>query len=158
MLKKKALTAILTVAMVFGVGGMVTEPVSTHEHSHIFESAVAHAAPDYHSIWRCYWCGKVLRSESGHFVGPNEVFESREPRTLEEKCPHKHEQSGGRHGWVWVSGYPHVKDYKTYYYCRRCNEVSGLRINGDVPIHHKLCPANNGGSHDWAPTGIVKTR
>ena len=172
MLKKKALTAVLTAAFVLGIGDMVTGPVSTHEHSQgdtcirsIFEPAAVHAASvsisntasAHNSSWRCYWCGKVNRGSQ--YIQDNKgVWRSREPNTRDERCPHKHEQAGGRHGWVWVSGAPPVDNYSTYYYCRRCNEMSGRYQKGDWPTHHKGCRLNNGGSHDWAPTGIIRTR
>ena len=157
-LKKKALTAVLAAAFVFGIGGMATEPVSIHEHSHMFEPAVAHAASWPTAYWRCYWCGKTGSSVGSAHFGNGKEVRAREPNTRDEKCPHKHDEAGGRHMWVWVSGVPKVSDYTTYYYCRRCNELSGRCKPGDYPSHHKGCRLNNGGSHDWTPTGIVRTR
>ena len=165
MLKKKALTAVLTAAFVLGIGGMVTGPVNAHEHSQgdtcirsIFEPAAVHAASWPTAYWRCYWCGKTGTSVGSTNFGNGKEVRAREPNIRDEKCSHKHDEAGGRHMWVWVSGVPKVSDYNTYYYCRRCGELSGQCKPGAYPSHHKGCRLNKGGSHDWAPTGIVRTR
>ena len=167
MLKKKALAAILTAAFVLGIGGMVTESDSMHEHSHIFEPALAHAkvlsenkAPLPQTLWSCYFCGTT--TPYVHYVGEGAAMRSREPGRIEggigaEKCSHKHYNNGGRHCWVWVEGVPPVENHATYYYCKRCNEVdTNLYKKGQWPTRGG-CRLNNGGAHDWAPTGIVKT-
>ena len=61
-LKKKALTAILTAALVFGIGGMTTDTFSVHEH----ELGIAHAAAEKVAHWRCYWCGKTATTKASH--------------------------------------------------------------------------------------------
>ena len=162
-LKKKALTAVLTAAFVLGIGGMATESISTHEYGQVdtcirglFEPAVVHAAPYQLANWRCFCCGKTGQSTGNNF-GNSKELRTREPN-MEEKCPHKHDEANGKHLWVWVSGVPPVSDYTTYYYCRRCNEFSARRKPGNYPPHYKGCSLNNRGPHDWAPTGIIRTR
>ena len=162
MLKKKALTAVLTAAFVLGIGGLVTEPVSTHEHgqgetsihSQLFEPAVAHADRPVSAVWKCYWCGTVREytrptiSVNGKRVG------SKEPKPT-DGCPNNHLRGGdGRHGWVWVSGDPPVDNYKTYYRCQVCNIYSGKLDRGDPPVSSGCI---NHGKHVWQATGIVVT-
>ena len=168
MLKKKVLTAVLTAAFVFGVGGMATEPVSTYEHcqgevsmhTHIFEPAVAYATPPL-TTWRCYFCGKVVQNARNWRVGSRtEAYPpSQNTAAGSELCRYQPKQIAGHHGWVWVQGVPPATEHWTLYYCRRCKELD----NQQYDIHHRPrpvsgCRANNGGVHDWAPTGIVITR
>ena len=168
MLKKKALTAVLTAAFVLGIGGMATELVSTHEHSHIFEPVVAHAGaiservetlPQ--TLWKCYFCGYTTTYVKYTGLGAN--MRSYEPSRIQggvgnEQCPHKHYNHGGRHCWVWVNGVPPVEKHSTYYYCTRCHEVdTTLCKKGQWPPTRNGCPSNNGGAHNWGPTGIVRT-
>ena len=167
MLKKKVFTAILTAAMVFGVGGMATEPVSTREHcqgevsmhTHIFEPAIAHATPQL-TTWRCYFCGKV--AQNGRQIRVGSRMEALPPPVSDtsavgrELCPYQPKQIAGHHGWVWVQGAPPIVEHWTLYYCRRCKELDTQQYDR----HHRPrvvsgCRANNGGVHDWAPTGIV---
>ena len=165
-LKKKVFTAILTAAMVFGVGGMATEPVSTREHcqgevsmhTHIFEPAVAHAMEEL-TTWRCYFCGKVTQN-ARRWRNVNGKVEAYPPdinkEVGRELCPYQPKQIAGHHGWVWVQGVPPVVEHWTLYYCRRCKELDTQQYDR----HHRPrvvsgCRANNGGVHDWAPTGIV---
>ena len=167
MLKKKALTAVLTAAFVLGIGGMATEPVSTREHcqgevsmhTHIFEPAVAHATPQL-TTWRCYFCGKTVQNARQWMVGTRmEAFPpSINKEAGRELCPYQPKQIAGHHGWVWVQGVPPVVEHWTLYYCRRCKELDTQQYDR----HHRPrvvsgCRANNGGVHDWAPTGIVIT-
>ena len=160
MLKKKALTAVLTAAFVFGIGGLATETVSTHEHSHIFDPAVAHAETLPKTLWKCYFCGYTAYNMQYYGLGAD--MRSREPGRNKggagaEKCPHQHYNNGGRHCWVWVEGVPPVENHSTYYYCTRCNEVGTVLCKkGQMPAPG-ACRLNNGGPHNWAPTGIVKT-
>ena len=100
MLKKKALTAVLTAALVFGIGGMATESVNTYEHGQsdtcihgLFEPGLAHAAsiqitnnapstqsaPLPTSSWRCYFCGSFTNHGSQYVKDSNGVWRSREP-------------------------------------------------------------------------------
>lgn len=166
MLKKKVLTAVLTAAFVFGVGGMATEPVSTREHcqgevsmhTHIFEPAVAHAMEEW-TTWRCYFCGKVTQNvrKERNVNGKMEAFPPDINKEVgRELCPYQPKQIAGHHGWVWVQGVPPVVEHWTLYYCRRCKELDTQQYDR----HHRPrvvsgCRANNGGVHDWAPTGIV---
>ena len=154
MLKNKSLTVVLTAAFVLGIGGMATAASIVVINNGTGSARAANPT----SSWRCYWCGKVLNRGSQYVQDSKGVWRSREPNTKNEKCPHRHEQAGGRHGWVWVSGSPPVDNYTTYFYCRRCGTLSGRQQKSNVPTYHKGCPANNGGSHDWAPTGIIRTR
>ena len=166
MLKKKALTAVLTAAFVLGIGGMATEPVSTREHcqgevsmhTHIFEPAVAHAMEEL-TTWRCYFCGKVTQN-ARRWRNVNGKVEAYPPdinkEVGRELCPYQPKQIAGHHGWVWVQGAPPVVEHWTLYYCRRCKELDTQQYDR----HHRPrvvsgCRANNGGVHDWAPTGIV---
>ena len=166
MLKKKALTAVLTAAFVLGIGGMATEPVNTREHcqgevsmhTHIFEPAVAHAMEEL-TTWRCYFCGKVTQN-ARRWRNVNGKVEAYPPdinkEVGRELCPYQPKQIAGHHGWVWVQGVPPVVEHWTLYYCRRCKELDTQQYDR----HHRPrvvsgCRANNGGVHDWAPTGIV---
>jgi hypothetical protein len=180
-LKKKALTAVLTAAFVLGIGGMATESIISYEHGQsdtcihgLFEPALAHAAsirvtnnssstqsaPLPTSSWRCYFCGSFTNHGSQYIQDSNGVWRSREPNPNNSgKCSHKHVPANGTHLWVWVSGAPPVADYSTYRYCRRCDTLSGRFKKGQWESSwNNGCRANNGGPHAWEETGIVRTR
>ena len=112
MLKKKALTAVLTAALVFGIGGMLTDTFSVHEH----EVGIAHAAAEKVAHWRCYWCGKTATSKpSSSAMGAK----ADPPSSYSNgSCV-----SGHSHGWVFVEGVsPYVSKYEILY-CPQCKKT-----------------------------------
>ena len=131
MLKKKALTAVLTAAFVLGIGGM------------FFEPAVAHAAQ---ATWRCWWCGKTVTTNAdskGYAYAP--------PRS---GCGAKSATAKWGwyygHGWICQSGRPAPTE-NTVYHCRDC-----LRIyitKGYTSPPEIKCP-NTYYNHRWRDTDI----
>lgn len=147
MLKKTALTAVLTVAFVLGIGGMVNDCGGIYEH----ETGIAHAAPEKLAKWMCHWCGiidytKSTVSEYG--IG------AREPRRT-DKCRYNPIKGGdGLHGWIWIGGDFRVEKFRTYYRCSRCKKISELHERGNLPDSSGCI---NNEKHLWSGTLIVKT-
>ena len=144
MLKKKALTAVLTAALVFGIGGMLTDTFSVHEH----EVGIAHAAAEKVAHWRCYWCGKTATSKpSSSAMGAK----ADPPSSYSNgSCV-----SGHSHGWVFVEGVsPYVSKYEILY-CPQCKKVHKKLKNG-VSAPQKGCSGNKGSYHHWVITRIVE--
>lgn len=181
MIKKKALTTVLTASFVLGIGGMATESISSHEHGQsdtciqrLFEPAAVHAAsititnkvPRTQSTalptasWRCYFCGSFTNKGSQFMKDSKGVWRSTEPNpNYAGKCSHKHVPANGTHLWVWVSGAPPVANHDTYRYCRRCDTLSPRFRPGQWQLSwNNGCRNNNGGAHAWVETGIIRTR
>ena len=143
MLKKKALTAVLTAALVFGIGGMVTDTFSVHEH----EVGIAHAATKV-AHWRCYWCRKTATSNASH----SGMGAKADPPSAYSNGPCV---SGHYHGWVFVEGAPpYVSQYEVLY-CPQCKKVL-KKLKSGVSAPQKGCPGNKGSYHHWLITGIVE--
>ena len=147
MLKKKALTAVLTAALVFGIGGMLTDTFSVHEH----EVGIAHAAAAKVAHWRCYWCGKTATSKpSSSAMGAK----ADPPSSYSNgSCV-----SGHSHGWVFVEGVsPYVSKYEILY-CPQCKKTfkKYKTAGGAVSAPQKGCSGNKGSYHHWLITGIVE--
>jgi hypothetical protein len=147
MLKKKALTAVLTAALVFGIGGMLTDTFSVHEH----EVGIAHAAAEKVAHWRCYWCGKTATSKpSSSAMGAK----ADPPSSYSNgSCV-----SGHSHGWVFVEGVsPYVSKYEILY-CPQCKKTfkKYKTAGGAVSAPQKGCSGNKGSYHHWLITGIVE--
>ena len=147
MLKKKALTAVLTAALVFGIGGMLTDTFSVHEH----EVGIAHAAAEKVAHWRCYWCGKTATSKpSSSAMGAK----ADPPSSYSNgSCV-----SGHSHGWVFVEGVsPYVSKYEILY-CPQCKKTfkKYKTAGGAVSAPQKGCSGNKGSYHHWVITGIVE--
>ena len=147
MLKKKALTAVLTAALVFGIGGMLTDTFSVHEH----EVGIAHAAAEKVAHWRCYWCGKTATSKpSSSAMGAK----ANPPSSYSNgSCV-----SGHSHGWVFVEGVsPYVSKYEILY-CPQCKKTfkKYKTAGGAVSAPQKGCSGNKGSYHHWLITGIVE--
>lgn len=147
MLKKKALTAVLTAALVFGIGGMLTDTFSVHEH----EVGIAHAAAEKVAHWRCYWCGKTATSKpSSSAMGAK----ADPPSSYSNgSCV-----SGHSHGWVFVEGVsPYVSKYEILY-CPQCKKTfkKYKTAGGAVSAPQKGCTGNKGSYHHWLITGIVE--
>ena len=147
MLKKKALTAVLTAAFVLGIGGMVPETFSVHEH----EIGIAHAAAEKVAHWRCYWCGKTATSKpSSSAMGAK----ADPPSSYSNgSCV-----SGHSHGWVFVEGVsPYVSKYEILY-CPQCKKTfkKYKTAGGAVSAPQKGCSGNKGSYHHWLITGIVE--
>ena len=147
MLKKKALTAVLTAALVFGIGGMLTDTFSVHEH----EVGIAHAAAEKVAHWRCYWCGKTATSKpSSSAMGAK----ADPPSSYSNgSCV-----SGHSHGWVFVEGVsPYVSKYEILY-CPQCKKTfKKYKTAGSaVSAPQKGCSGNKGSYHHWLITGIVE--
>ena len=155
MLKKKALTAVLTAAMVLGIGGMVTETFSVHEH----ETGIAHASPfNDRSItpakaavakvayWRCYWCGKTATTNS---YNPGAQVPRAYPPSKSERCDPSH---GKGHGWVHTGGVKPIETSRQVLECSYCKKVvTTSRWNG----YSRLGCSKNKNGHNWVDTGIV---
>ena len=147
MLKKKALTAVLTAALVFGIGGMLTDTFSVHEH----EVGIAHAAAEKVAHWRCSWCGKTATSKpSSSAMGAK----ADPPSSYSNgSCV-----SGHSHGWVFVEGVsPYVSKYEILY-CPQCKKTfkKYKTAGGAVSAPQKGCSGNKGSYHHWLITGIVE--
>ena len=146
MLKKKALAAVLTAAIVFGFGEMVPETFSVHEH----EIGIAHAAAESVAHWKCYWCGKTATSKRAkHTDQPSRAYPPTvDPRFFPCVPPHSH-------GWVWISGIPPYVSKRDVMVCTYCKMVrSKLKTEG-IPRSIKYgCPKNKGHEHHWIITGI----
>ena len=147
MLKKKVLTAVLTAAFVLGIGGMVPETFSVHEH----EIGIAHAAAEKVAHWRCYWCGKTATSKASH----SGMGATADPPSSSSngKCV-----SGHSHGWVFVEGAPPSPSRYVILHCRQCGKTYE-KINtagGGSSAPQKGCSGNKGSYHYWINTGIVK--
>lgn len=147
MLKKKALTAVLTAVLVFGIGGMLTDTFSVHEH----EVGIAHAAAEKVAHWRCYWCGKTATSKpSSSAMGAK----ADPPSSYSNgSCV-----SGHSHGWVFVEGVsPYVSKYEILY-CPQCKKTfkKYKTAGGAVSAPQKGCSGNKGSYHHWLITGIVE--
>ena len=147
MLKKKALTAVLTAALVFGIGGMLTDTFSVHEH----EVGIAHAEAKKVAHWRCYWCGKTATSKpSSSAMGAK----ADPPSSYSNgSCV-----SGHSHGWVFVEGVsPYVSKYEILY-CPQCKKTfkKYKTAGGAVSAPQKGCSGNKGSYHHWLITGIVE--
>jgi hypothetical protein len=147
MLKKKALTAVLTATLVFGIGGMLTDTFSVHEH----EVGIAHAAAEKVAHWRCYWCGKTATSKpSSSAMGAKADPPS---SSSNGSCV-----SGHSHGWVFVEGVsPYVSKYEILY-CPQCKKTfkKYKTAGGAVSAPQKGCSGNKGSYHHWLITGIVE--
>ena len=154
MLKKKALTALLTAALVFGIGGIVTDTFSVHEH----ETGIAHASPfsdravtptksaTQVAHWRCYWCYKTADTKP---YNPGAQTPRANPPSSTGPCV-----AGHQHGWVWVGGIsPYISQYEVLY-CPQCKKVHKKLRNG-VSAPQKGCSGNKGSYHHWNITGIV---
>ena len=147
MLKKKVLTAVLTAALVFGIGGMLTDTFSVHEH----EVGIAHAAAEKVAHWRCYWCGKTATSKpSSSAMGAK----ADPPSSYSNgSCA-----PGHSHGWVFVEGVsPYVSKYEILY-CPQCKKTfkKYKTAGGAVSAPQKGCTGNKGSYHHWLITGIVE--
>ena len=147
MLKKKALSAVLTAALVFGIGGMLPGTFSVHEH----EVGIAHAAAEKVAHWRCYWCGKTATSKpSSSAMGAK----ADPPSSYSNgSCV-----SGHSHGWVFVEGVsPYVSKYEILY-CPQCKKTfkKYKTAGGAVSAPQKGCSGNKGSYHHWLITGIVE--
>ena len=146
-LKKKALTAILTAALVFGIGGMTTDTFSVHEH----ELGIAHAAAEKVAHWRCYWCGKTATTKASH----SGMGAKADPPSSYSNGPCK---SGHHHGWVFKGGVPpYVSKYEILY-CTQCKKTYKKikTAGGGSSAPQKGCSGNKGSYHHWVITSIVE--
>ncbi len=155
MLKKKALTVILTAALVFGIGGISTDTFNVHEH----ELGIAHAANPFSdqsvtpaksankvAYWRCYWCGKTANTSP---YNSGAQTPRAYPPSSSGPCV-----AGHQHGWVWTGGIsPYLSQYEVLY-CPQCKKVHKKLKNG-VSAPQKGCSGNKGSYHHWNITGIV---
>lgn len=160
MLKKKVLTAALTAALVFGIGGVVTDTFSVQGH----EMGIAHAANPFsdHTVtpaqsatkvahWRCYWCGKTATTKPSH-SGMGAKADPPSPYS-NGACV-----SGHNHGWVFTGGVsPYVSKYEILY-CPQCKKIfkKYKTAGGAVSAPQKGCSGNNGSYHHWLITNIVE--
>ena len=159
MLKKKALTAVLTVAFVLGIGGMVTDSFDVHDH----ETGIAYASPfDDRPVsigkpatkvayWRCYWCGKTATTKPSH-SGMGAKADPPSPYS-NGACV-----SGHNHGWVFTGGVsPYVSKYEILY-CPQCKKIfkKYKTAGGGVSAPQKGCSGNKGGYHHWLITNIIE--
>jgi choline dehydrogenase-like flavoprotein len=158
-LKKKALTAVLTVAFVFGIGGMATDSFDVHDH----ETGIAYASPfDDRPVsigkpatkvayWRCYWCGKTATTKPSH-SGMGAKADPPSPYS-NGACV-----SGHNHGWVFTGGVsPYVSKYEILY-CPQCKKIfkKYKTAGGGVSAPQKGCSGNKGGYHHWLITNIIE--
>lgn len=173
MLKKKALTAVLTAAFVLGIGGMVTDSLGIHEHgqgetsiiNRLFEPAVAHAVNPNGGVayWRCYWCG--IKATSTAQPGrpaypPNRKGYSACNRAIDDR-PVYYGVTGWHygHGWVHTGGAAPVEKDKLILYCGQCKLIHIRRPNEDIPSWDN-CPMGtrnkaHPGKHTWIYTNIT---
>jgi DNA-directed RNA polymerase subunit RPC12/RpoP len=131
-LKKKALTAVLTAAFVLGIGGMVFEP------------SEAHAAQ---AVWRCYWCGKKATTYSdakGYAYAPSRAGCEASSATR-KWCWYY------GHGWICETGGTAPTD-KTVYVCRDCGRIHVTIGNVNPP--QLKCDNYPDSYHRWTDRGI----
>ena len=155
MLKKKALTAVLTMAFVLGIGGMATDSFGVHEH----ETGIAYASPfDDRPVsvgkpatkvayWKCYWCGKKAATKP---YNPGAQTPRAYPPSTSGACV-----SGHHHGWVWTGG---ISPYLSQYEILRCSQCKKMykKLKNGVSAPQKGCSGNKGSYHHWVITRIVE--
>ena len=154
MLKKKALTAVLTAALVFGIGGMATDTFTVHE------LGIANAANPFSdqrvtpaksvttkvAYWRCYWCGKNATTNS---YNPGAQVPRAYPPSKSERCDPSH---GMGHGWVWRGGVKPIETSRIVLQCSYCGKVvTTSQWNG----YSRLGCSKNKNGHNWVNTKIV---
>ena len=147
MLKRKALTAVLTAALVFGIGGMETDTFSVQGH----EMGIAHAAAEKVAHWRCYWCKKTATTKPSH-SGMGAKADPPSPYS-NGACV-----AGHNHGWVFTGGVsPYVSKYEILY-CPQCKKIfkKYKTAGGGVSAPQKGCSGNKGGYHHWLITNIIE--
>ena len=132
MLKKKALTAVLTAAFVFGIGGTV------------FEQSAAQAAQ---AVWRCYWCGKTATTSSG---ANGYAYAPSRDGCEASSATRKWSWYYG-HGWICEAG-PAAPSDKTVYVCKSCGRIHVTIGNADPP--QVACDSYPDRNHRWTDRGI----
>lgn len=139
-LKKKAFTAVLTAAFVFGIGGIVIDFDGAHEH----EIGIAHAAQ---AFWRCYWCGKKATTNStdnGYAYAPSRAGCPSESATKKWSWYYGH-------AWICEAG-PALPSPYTVHVCRSCGRVHVTERNGEPP--QVACDSYPDQAHRWTDRGI----